>query len=235
MCSGRVDLEFVLRAFSNGQDGVFIGGCHLGECNYITHGNYHTLSMVLLCKRIMEHIGLNPERLRIKFMSAGDGIPFAEYMTDFSRTIKELGPIGEGEGLDPAQLKEKLDAVRKLIPYIKVVKREKLEHRLTNKAEYEGFYTREEIEELFRDVASYYIDPEKCQACMTCFRRCPAEAIIGGKNLIHVIDQDKCIKCGTCYEVCPPRFGAVQKLVGEPVPPPIPEEKRKIVRKGKEK
>uniref|UniRef100_UPI000480A569 DUF362 domain-containing protein n=1 Tax=Desulfatiglans anilini TaxID=90728 RepID=UPI000480A569 len=106
---------------------------------------------------------------------------------------------------------------------------------LTNKAEYEGFYTREEIEELFRDVASYYIDPEKCQACMTCFRRCPAEAIIGGKNLIHVIDQDKCIRCGTCFEVCPPRFGAVQKLVGEPVPPPIPEEKRKIVRKGKEK
>ena len=51
MCSGRVDLEFVLRAFSNGMDGVFIGGCRLNECNYITHGNYHALTMVLLCRK----------------------------------------------------------------------------------------------------------------------------------------------------------------------------------------
>jgi NAD-dependent dihydropyrimidine dehydrogenase PreA subunit len=84
-------------------------------------------------------------------------------------------------------------------------------------------------------MVSYYIDPEKCQACMTCLRRCPAEAIVGGKNRIHVIDQDKCIKCGTCFEVCPPRFASVKKLVGEPVPPPVPEEKRALVRKGKEK
>ena len=48
MCSGRVDLAFVLRAFSKGMDGVFIGACHLNECNYITHGNYHALNMVLL-------------------------------------------------------------------------------------------------------------------------------------------------------------------------------------------
>ena len=84
-------------------------------------------------------------------------------------------------------------------------------------------------------MVSYYIDPEKCQACMTCLRRCPAEAIVGGKNRIHVIDQDKCIKCGTCFEVCPPRFESVKKISGEPVPPPIPEEKRTLVRKGKEK
>ena len=62
MCSGRVDLAFVLRAFSNGMDGVFIGGCRLNECNYITHGNYDALNMLLLCRKIMEHIGLNPER-----------------------------------------------------------------------------------------------------------------------------------------------------------------------------
>ena len=48
MCSGRVDMAFVLRAFSKGADGVFIGGCHLNECNYITHGNYHALNMVHL-------------------------------------------------------------------------------------------------------------------------------------------------------------------------------------------
>jgi bidirectional [NiFe] hydrogenase diaphorase subunit len=56
-----------------------------------------------------------------------------------------------------------------------------------------------------------YIDPEKCKACMICLRKCPADAIDGGKNKIHVVDQEKCTKCGTCFEVCPPRFGAVQK------------------------
>jgi Fe-S-cluster-containing hydrogenase component 2 len=58
---------------------------------------------------------------------------------------------------------------------------------------------------------------------------------LGEKNQIHVIDQGKCIKCGTCFEACPPRFGAVKEISGKPVPPPIPEEERTIVRKGKEK
>ncbi len=105
MCTGRVDLEFVLRAFSNGMDGVFIGGCRLNECNYITHGNYHALNMVLLVKKIMEHIGLNPERLRIAFMSSAEGTVFAEVMSDFSRKVRELGPLGYGEGLDETKLK----------------------------------------------------------------------------------------------------------------------------------
>lgn len=86
-----------------------------------------------------------------------------------------------------------------------------------------------------KDLVSYYIDPEKCQGCMICFRQCPAEAIIGGKNQIHVIDQEKCTKCGTCFEVCPPRFGAVKKISGEPVPPPIAEEARAITRKSEAK
>jgi Fe-S-cluster-containing hydrogenase component 2 len=60
-------------------------------------------------------------------------------------------------------------------------------------------------------------------------------AIISAKNQIHVIDQEKCIKCGTCLEACPPKFGAVKKISGEPVPPPIPEKERTIVRKSKEK
>jgi len=237
MCSGRVDLEFVLRAFSKGMDGVFIGGCHLGECNYVTHGNYHALNMALLCKKIMAHIGLNPERLRIEFMSAGDGILFAEIMSDFSKKVKQLGPLGKGEGenIDEGALTSKLADITKLVPYIKIEKKEKLASRLDKTEEQEGLFTGDEIERLFSDVASYYIDPEKCKACMTCARRCPAEAITGGKNLIHVIDQEKCIKCGTCFEACPPKFGAVTKISGGTVPDPIPEEERTIVRKSKSK
>jgi coenzyme F420-reducing hydrogenase delta subunit/ferredoxin len=235
MCSGRVDLEFVLRAFSNGMDGVFIGGCRLNECNYVTHGNYHALNMVLLCRRIMEHIGLNPDRLRIEFMSSGEGILFTEVINDFGKQVKELGPLGQSEDIDEAELRSKLDEVTRLVPYIKIAEREKLGARLEKEEEYEGYFTREEIDALFREIPSYYIDPEKCQACMICARRCPVEAIDGRKNTIHVIDQDKCIKCGTCLEACPPKFGAVQKISGEPVPPPIPEDQRTLARKGKGK
>ncbi len=86
-----------------------------------------------------------------------------------------------------------------------------------------------------KELIAFYIDPAKCNACTTCARKCPSEAIIGGKNLIHMIDQEKCTKCGTCFEVCPPKFRAVTKISGVPVPPPIPEEARKIVREGKQK
>ncbi len=71
-----------------------------------------------------------------------------------------------------------------------------------------------------KDLISFYIEPDKCKACMICLRNCPVGAISGDKGLIHVIDQGKCTKCGTCLDLCPTRFNAVTKLSGEPVPPP---------------
>jgi NADH:ubiquinone oxidoreductase subunit F (NADH-binding)/(2Fe-2S) ferredoxin/Pyruvate/2-oxoacid:ferredoxin oxidoreductase delta subunit len=85
-----------------------------------------------------------------------------------------------------------------------------------------------------KDLISYYIDPAKCGACLLCLKKCPADAIDGGKKKIHIVIQEKCTKCGTCIDVCPSRFGAVKKISGEPVPPPVPEEQRTIIRKGKE-
>jgi NADH:ubiquinone oxidoreductase subunit F (NADH-binding)/(2Fe-2S) ferredoxin/ferredoxin len=84
-----------------------------------------------------------------------------------------------------------------------------------------------------KELIAYYIDPEKCQACMICLRKCPAGAITGGKKQVHAIDQEKCTKCGTCFEVCPARFRAVTRLSGEPVPPPTLHEARTIVRESK--
>ena len=152
MCSGRVDLEHILRAFLNGQDGVFIGGCRLNECNYITHGNYDALSNVHLCKKIMDTIGLNPERLRIEFMSGAEGNLLAEVTNDFTQKVKELGPLGKGEGIDEKELKFKLEAVRKLVPYIKLVERERL--RVPSKSEeaYDEFFTSDEVNRLFKEL-----------------------------------------------------------------------------------
>lgn len=101
--------------------------------------------------------------------------------------------------------------------------------------EYEAHIKEKKCPALFcKELIAYYIDPEKCGACMRCLRSCPAGAIVGGKGQIHVIEQEKCTKCGTCLEVCPPRFGAVKKISGEPVPPPITEEARTVLRRRSE-
>jgi coenzyme F420-reducing hydrogenase delta subunit len=152
MCSGRVDLEFVLRAFTNGADGVFIGGCRLNECNYITHGNYDALSNVLLCRKIMQHLGLNPERLGIAFMSSGDGILLAEVINDFCSKVEKIGPLGESEGIDQKGLKLKLEAVRQLVPYIKLVERERLRAPLKSKEIYDEFFDSDEVNRLFDEL-----------------------------------------------------------------------------------
>jgi F420-non-reducing hydrogenase iron-sulfur subunit len=225
-------MAHLFRAFSNGIDGVYIGGCRLNECNYVTHGNYHALNMVLLVKGIMNYVGLDPERLKIQFMSGAEAGPFVESVNNFVRDIKEMGPIGRGKKEESTgkQFKSKLAEVTKLIPYIKRIKNDKLGTPLHNPKEYDNYFTKDEIEKLFDEVVSYYIDPEKCQACMICARRCPAEAIISAKGQIHVIDQGKCIKCNTCYEVCPEKFGAVTRIVSSPIPDPIPLEARVITR-----
>ena len=152
MCSGRVDLEHILRAFSNGTDGVIIGGCRLNECNYITHGNYDALSNVLLFKKIMEHMGLNPERLNIEFMSSGDGILLTEIINNYCKKVRGIGPLGQSEGIDGIGLAFKLEAVKKLIPYIKLVEREKLRVPARSEDAYYKFFSSAEVNRLFDEL-----------------------------------------------------------------------------------
>ena len=152
MCSGRVDLEFILRGFSNGADGVFIGGCRLNECNYITHGNYSALSNVLIFRKIMKHIGLNPDRLRIEFMSSGDGLILADVTTNFCKQVEEIGPLGRTEGIDKKILKSKFEAVSKLIPYLKLVEREKLRVPLQSEEAYNTFFASDRVNQLFNEL-----------------------------------------------------------------------------------
>lgn len=152
MCSGRVDLEFILRAFFNGQDGVFIGGCRLDECNYITHGNYDAWVNVYLCKKIMSHIGLHPDRLRIEFMSGADGNLLADTTDDFTNQVKSLGPLGEGEGIDVNTVKFKLEAAMKLVPYLRLVERERLRAPEKSKKAYTEFFESSQIDRLFDEI-----------------------------------------------------------------------------------
>jgi len=154
MCTGRVDPAFILRAFSNGADGVYIGGCWPGECHYVTEGNYHALSNVLLMKKVLDHIGVYPERLRIEWVGASEGVRFAEIMNDVSKRIKELGPLGTAEGLDSKKLAFKLEAVENIIPFMRLVERERLRVHLNKEEEYRAFYASDELDRLFKELVA---------------------------------------------------------------------------------
>jgi F420-non-reducing hydrogenase iron-sulfur subunit len=154
MCSGRVDLAHVFRAFSKGADGVFLGACHLNECNYTTHGNYHALTMVNLGKKLLEHIGLNPERLKIEFMSGAEASVFVDGVNGFVKKVKELGPLGKGESMDATALKFKLEAVTQLIPYIRLVERERLRLPAMPEEEYRKFFDSDELSRLFEETVA---------------------------------------------------------------------------------
>ncbi|MCP4572774.1 MAG: NADH-quinone oxidoreductase subunit F [bacterium] len=101
------------------------------------------------------------------------------------------------------------------------------------RAEYEAHITEKRCPAVScKELVSYWIDPEKCKACMICLKRCPAQSIEGGKKQIHVIDQSKCDACGVCRDVCPEKFAAVRKFSGEPVPDPLPLAERTLVKGG---
>ncbi len=152
MCSGRIDLAHVFRAFSKGADGVFIGACHLNECNYITHGNFHALTMVHICKKILEHIGLSPERVKIQFMSGAEGGLFVDSVNEFVKQVKTLGPLGAGEGLEAKGLQLKLGVVTELIPYIRLVERERLRLPALAEEAYQKFFDSDELKRIFDET-----------------------------------------------------------------------------------
>jgi F420-non-reducing hydrogenase iron-sulfur subunit len=91
MCSARVDPEFVLEAIRKGADGVLVAGCHPGDCHYIG-GNYRTRRRMALLRLMLQQFGLNPKRLKLEWISAGEAVKFAEVIKDFTEEIISLGP-----------------------------------------------------------------------------------------------------------------------------------------------
>ncbi len=92
MCSGRVDPAFILEAFKSGADGVLVAGCHLpADCHYIS-GNFKAYRRVTLLKKLLQQFGIEPERLRLEWVSASEGDRFATIIKDMVKEIKKLGP-----------------------------------------------------------------------------------------------------------------------------------------------
>jgi len=92
MCSGRVDPTFVLKALSEGADGVLIAGCHPGDCHY-DNGNIKTLRRMPLLEKMLEQFGIESERVRLEWISASEGERFKEVVDDMTEKIRKLGPL----------------------------------------------------------------------------------------------------------------------------------------------
>ncbi len=99
MCSGRVEPTFILKSFEEGADGVLICGCHPGDCHY-HEGNYKCLRRFLLLEKFIKQMGIQPERLRLEWISASEGMEFAHLVDEFTETIK---------GLNPSPIKESIE------------------------------------------------------------------------------------------------------------------------------
>jgi F420-non-reducing hydrogenase iron-sulfur subunit len=93
MCSGRVDPQFILDAFSRGADGVLIGGCHPNDCHYV-EGNYKMLRRFQLLKRMLADLGIEEQRLRLEWISAAEGEKVKRVVNEMTGQIEALGPLG---------------------------------------------------------------------------------------------------------------------------------------------
>lgn len=91
MCSARVPPHIMLEAFEKGADGVLLAGCHPGDCHYIS-GNYYTEKRAKATKKLMEYAGVEPQRLRLEWVSASEGERFSKLVAQFVDEIKNLGP-----------------------------------------------------------------------------------------------------------------------------------------------
>jgi len=195
MCTGRVDIAFIMRAFKNGADGVFIGGCWPGECHYVTEGNFDALGNMHLSRMLLKKIGINPDRLRLEWISASEGSRYAEVMNDFGKKLKEMGPLGVGEGLDPEMLELKMDAVNKLAPYVKLVERERLRVPVKKEELYKEFFESEEVQKLFNELV---VDKLEMSEILLLLRNHPmTTAEIGEKLQMAAGDVSKHLKAAS--------------------------------------
>jgi F420-non-reducing hydrogenase iron-sulfur subunit len=94
-----VDPVHILQAFRSGADGVFVGGCHPGDCHYQV-GNFQTRRRMVLLHELLGRMGISPERLRLEWISAAEGARFRDTMNEFIDSVRDLGPLElNGEGL----------------------------------------------------------------------------------------------------------------------------------------
>lgn len=92
MCSGRVDPQFILKAFQSGADGVMVLGCHPGDCHY-KEGNYKALKRMKMLEMMLGEFGIEKERFRLDWVSASEGEKFSKVTREMVEAVSKLGPL----------------------------------------------------------------------------------------------------------------------------------------------
>jgi coenzyme F420-reducing hydrogenase delta subunit/formate hydrogenlyase subunit 6/NADH:ubiquinone oxidoreductase subunit I len=189
-CSGQVDIIHILRAFEDGADGVFVGGCLKDQCHYVD-GNYKAEDRVEFLKGILRAIGLEEERLSINFLSAAMAREFVKLANDFTDSVRELGPSPlRKDKIKPKEHDKKRQMFRNSIKSMSnSIKTKDKDLKL----EFPGF-------------AKITIDEEKCIGCGACAFICDDGAMTAESKKDKLVINNtywKCTACGKCAEFCP--------------------------------
>jgi F420-non-reducing hydrogenase iron-sulfur subunit len=153
MCSARIDPMIIFTLFKEGADGILVGGCHLGDCHYIS-GNYHTEKRAHIIEKLIEKAGLEPERFKLEWISASEGERFSKVVEEFTETIRGLGPSKVKE--DP-ELKTKVGAAVGTALSFRI--RALLGHEV-QMAEGGNVYGEEVVEEDFQKIIDLALEEE---------------------------------------------------------------------------
>ncbi|UCG69302.1 MAG: hydrogenase iron-sulfur subunit [Thermoplasmata archaeon] len=188
-CSGQVDMIHILRAFENGADGVFVGGCLKEQCHYVD-GNIKAENKVIFLKDMLKAMGMEEERLSIHFLSAAMAREFATVANELTSKIRSLGP---------SPLKGRKRA------YPKTQKRETLHDMLLSISK--GLKSRDfEYNVTISGFGDIDIDQKNCFGCGACSYVCKDGAMTVKSKANKIIIKNtywKCTACERCVDACP--------------------------------
>ena len=156
MCSGRVDPVLILKMFAHGADGVFVMGCHPGDCHYL-EGNLYEERKIKMLKKLLSLTGVGVERLRLEWVSAAEGQRFAELVTSFTRQIEQLGPSPVSGKSPNKKILENLKAAENAASSFRLRVLVGREREVTEK---ENVYGEKVLQEDFEDLLEQAVEAE---------------------------------------------------------------------------